>query len=247
MPQKSDQSSTSHSSSEVKPPVLHPPTAPSILDLLRQRKRRRLRKRVRNALHVIMCTLLPLLMLVLGIIFCFVGGFHHLRLFLSIGCVLIICFIGLVLQSCFWSRSQPNKFTRNEVLRVATINDSFETLKANAANGVKDQSEDDVGESEEEISHEYSKRPSRPSAELLEVRQLSIAMTRAASELRHAARQRAVTMGASTFARSFTLGGGQPTNIAPTDYERSAINWYGNFTASELTHMRRLSQWQNFV
>ncbi|KAM7535306.1 hypothetical protein Aperf_G00000096695 [Anoplocephala perfoliata] len=220
MPQKSDQSSTSHSSSEVKPPVLHPPTAPSILDLLRQRKRRRLRKRVRNALHVIMCTLLPLLMLVLGIIFCF---------------------------SCFWSRSQPNKFTRNEVLRVATINDSFETLKANAANGVKDQSEDDVGESEEEISHEYSKRPSRPSAELLEVRQLSIAMTRAASELRHAARQRAVTMGASTFARSFTLGGGQPTNIAPTDYERSAINWYGNFTASELTHMRRLSQWQNFV
>ncbi|KAM7535993.1 hypothetical protein Aperf_G00000096683 [Anoplocephala perfoliata] len=246
MSQENDQRLTSPSPLEVKSPVSQSPMPQTLVDLLRQRKRRRLRKRVRNALHVIMCTLLPLLMLVLGIIFCFVGGFHHLRLLLSIGCVLLICSIGLALQSCFWNRSQPNTFTRNEILRVATISDSSEAQKENAVYGVKEKSEDDVIENEEEISHEYTKRPSRPSVELLEVRRLSMAMTRVANELKQTAIQRAFSMGPATFARNFTIGS-QTTNIAPMDYERSVINWRENCTASELAHMRRLSQWQNFV
>ncbi|KAL5106173.1 hypothetical protein TcWFU_004189 [Taenia crassiceps] len=102
------------------------------------------------------------------------------------------------------------------------------------------------GKEQEGAITESPQRPSRASVGILEVRRLSLAMTRVASELRNAANQHAASMGPASLARGLTLGG-HPTNIGPMDYGRGTINWYGNFTSSELTHMRRLSQWQNFT
>ncbi|VDL60062.1 unnamed protein product [Hymenolepis diminuta] len=214
-------------SSSTQPPLTH-----TLRDLLKQRKRRRLRKRVKIVLHIIVCRLIPLLMLIIGIIFCFIGGFYHMHFLLSIGCVLLICVVGLMLQSCFWSRSQPNKFTINEVIRVDTIEEDIEAPKGEVIDDTTRNSEKVGGTDEEGTSHVSPER-------LMEVRRLSMAMTRVASELRK-------SFGSANFARGPWLGG-HTTNLAPTDYEHGAINWYGNFTSSELTHMRRLSQWQNFV
>nr|CDS26320.1 expressed protein [Hymenolepis microstoma] len=155
--------------------------------------------------------------------------------------------MGLVLQSCFWSRSQPNKFTINEVIREAEIDK--EDPEAQKCEGVDDASmmcENKERADEEVTSPPPSEPHSKPSVGLMEVRRLSMAMTRVASELRNVSSQRAASLGSANFTRGPWLGG-HATNLAPTDLERGAINWYGNFTSSELTHMRRLSQWQNFV
>ena len=221
-------------------------------DFLRLRKRRRFRKRARSLLHLVVCRLLPILALILGIAFCLIGALHRLHLILSCGCVLLICSFGLILQSCFWSRSQPNKFTVNEIIRGDHIETAGSSLKShesderasNEGRKVDESKAEEDGEVEE--PNQGNERRQRPSAGLLEVRRLSLAMTRVASELRYAANQRTAGMGPASFARGLSLGG-HPTAIAPMDYDRGAINWYGNFSSSELSHMRRLSQWQNFV
>lgn len=234
MSQESDQSSNSslHHPNGTLSPSTQPPLTHTLRDLLKQRKRRRLRKRIKIVLHIIVCRLIPLLMLIIGIVFCFIGGFYHMHFLLSIGCVLLICVVGLMLQSCFWSRSQPNKFTINEVIRVDAIKEDIEAPKGEVV--------DDASRNSEKVGSTNEEGTSRVSPErLMEVRRLSMAMTRVASELRK-------SLGSANFARGPWLGG-HTTNLAPTDYEHGAINWYGNFTSSELTHMRRLSQWQNFV
>ncbi|VDM30449.1 unnamed protein product [Hydatigera taeniaeformis] len=246
------QSDESHSPStstlrDEKVSTARPLRPRTLHDLLKQRKRRRLRKRARALLNVVMCQMFPLLMLILGIVFCFVGALVHLHLLLSSGCVLLICSVGFILQSCFWSRSQPNKFTMNEILRVVAMEESHSDHKGTKTSGEAGSEEAiEKGKEQEEHITESSHQPSRASVGLLEVRRLSLAMTRVASELRHAANQRAVGMGPGSLAQGLTLGG-HPTNINPLDYGRGAINWYGNFTGSELTHMRRLSQWRNFA
>lgn len=215
-------------------------------DFLRLQKRKRLRKRARSLLHLVVCRLIPILALVVGIAFCLIGALCHLNLVLSCGCVLIICSVGFILQSCFWSRSQPNKFNMNEIIRVGHIEAHRGSLQIDES--ISNESEKtEEGESKVEAeANQSSDRRRRSSVGLIEVRRLSLAMTRVASELRHAANQRANEMGPANFARGLTLGG-HPVAIAPMDYDRRAINWYGNFSSSELSHMRRLSQWQNFV
>ncbi|EUB61819.1 hypothetical protein ECG_05451 [Echinococcus granulosus] len=232
---------------EEKVDTAHSLQARTLRNLLKQRKRRRLRKRIRILLNLVVCQMLPLLMLILGVVFCFVGALGHLHLLLSSGCVLLICSVGLILQSCFWSRSQPNKFTMNEILRVVAMEESQSDQKINEADGEVGKKEaKEEGEGREENTTESPRQPSRKSVGLLEVRRLSLAMTRVASELRHAANQNAVAMAPAGLAQGFSLGG-HPTTIGPMGYGRGAINWYGNFSGSELTHIRRLSQWQNFT
>ncbi|VDO09595.1 unnamed protein product [Rodentolepis nana] len=227
--------------------LTQPSLTQTLCDLLKQRKRRRLRKRIRIFLHIIACRLFPLLILILGITFCFIGGFYKIHLLLSIGCVLLICIVGLVLQSCFWSRSQPNKFTINEIIRDTDMGkEDTEAQKCESTDDASRMCENKECADEEPTSPSPPEPPSRPSVGLMEVRRLSMAMTRVASELRNATSQRAVSLGSANFTRGPWLGG-HATNLAPTDYEHGAINWYGNFTSTELTHMRRLSQWQNFV
>ncbi|VDK36523.1 unnamed protein product [Taenia asiatica] len=245
------QSEESHSPStnttqDEKVSTGHPLQSRTLHDLLQQRKRRRLRKRARTLLNLVVCQMLPLLMLILGVVFCFVGALGHLHLLLASGCVLLICAVGFILQSCFWSRSQPNKFTMNEILRMAAMEESHSGQKNNKTNGEMETEEVEKGRKQEESVTESPQQPSRASVGLLEVRRLSLAMTRVASELRNAANQRAVGMGPASLARGLSFGG-HPTHIGPMDYGRGTINWYGNFTGSELTHMRRLSQWQNFT
>ncbi|KAM7536371.1 hypothetical protein Aperf_G00000084264 [Anoplocephala perfoliata] len=106
--------------------------------------------------------------------------FHRLRLILFIGCVLLICSVGLVLQSCFWNWSQTNDFAMNE--------------EVDSVYGVSDHFEEADIETDSEAAHGCSGRPSRSSIELLEVRRLSMAMTRVANELRNAGCQRAISM-----------------------------------------------------
>lgn len=221
---------------------------PPIREILRQRKRRRLRKRLRVALNLVLCRLLPLLMLSVGIVLCFIGGFRQLNLMLSCGAVLLICSVGIVLQSCFWSRSQPNKFTLNEVLHSAPMDDADEEVEQQRPEQPTESPTASAPQNRFESIPTPAAGQQRASVGLQEFRRLSLAMTRVASELRNVANQNnhVVAIGPAGFARGLTLGG-HPTNIAPTDYERGALNWYGNFAASEIHHMRRLSQWQNFV
>ncbi len=202
-------------------------------------------------------------MLTLGILFSVIGWLQDLNILFSCGCVLIICSVGLTLQACFWGRSQPNKFSISEILRVTALaevqglqrglGDFDELVKEN---------ESQETESVTTEGHQQKKAslPSQPNgagrnnsvgsaAGLLEVRRLSIAMTRAATELRHAANQHATAgaPGLANFARRLTLeGNGLPQYMAPTAYE-GAINWHGQYSSAEISRIRRLSQWQNIA
>ncbi|VDL93556.1 unnamed protein product [Schistocephalus solidus] len=80
----------------------------------RARRRKRLRKFLKVLHSFIVCGI-PLVSILLGILGILTGHFLHVNSFLVAGCLLLIAACGLILQSCFWNRSMPNKFKPGEI------------------------------------------------------------------------------------------------------------------------------------
>ncbi|KAL7058425.1 hypothetical protein AAHC03_016839 [Spirometra sp. Aus1] len=80
----------------------------------RTRRRKRFRKYLK-VLHSFIVCVVPLVSIILGILGILTGHFLHVNSFLVAGCLLLIAACGLILQSCFWTRSMPNKFKPGEI------------------------------------------------------------------------------------------------------------------------------------
>ncbi|BHF75391.1 hypothetical protein SprV_0501848700 [Sparganum proliferum] len=80
----------------------------------RTRRRKRFRKYLK-VLHSFIVCVVPLVSIILGILGILTGHFLHVNSFLAAGCLLLIAACGLILQSCFWTRSMPNKFKPGEI------------------------------------------------------------------------------------------------------------------------------------
>ncbi|VDN10717.1 unnamed protein product, partial [Dibothriocephalus latus] len=95
----------------------------------RTRRRKRLRKYLK-ILHFFVVCVIPLASIVLGILGIITGHFLHVNSFLVAGCLLLIAACGLILQSCFWNRSMPNKFKAAEIAFNMPPEGSPDVIKA---------------------------------------------------------------------------------------------------------------------
>ncbi|VDN97766.1 unnamed protein product [Rodentolepis nana] len=161
--------------------VAHPCADLSFLRNIHKRTKRK--RRLRKLCHILYCIVvygLPIGGLILGIAGIILGHFLHIEPVFVGSCVLLISAVGVILQSCFWKRSLPNKFRATEVPFITPQEDSL----ISKSNEQSEQENDN--EKASTICHSDTPKPT--SINSAQVRRLSLALTRATAEL-SAARQ----------------------------------------------------------
>lgn len=193
------------------------------LQFLRNVHKRSKRKRnLRNAVRIFQCIFvygLPIGGVILGIAGIFLGHFLHVEPLFIGGSLLLIVTIGLILQSCFWKRSFPNKFHAKDIPFNMPQEDSL-ISKSN------EQSEQD---SEEILTDNLTEQPPKPpSVSSAQVRRLSIALNRATAELSAARQISSVTGGGSVvlnLARRLTMASMQFEDFGNMREHESGNGW----------------------
>ncbi|KAM7536619.1 hypothetical protein Aperf_G00000082817 [Anoplocephala perfoliata] len=181
--------------------AIHPSANLQFLrDIQKRSKRKRRLRKVARIFHCIFVYGLPIGGVNLGIVGLILGHFLHIEPLFVGSCLLLIATIGLILQSCFWKRSFPNKFRAKEIPFNMPQEDSL-ISKSN------EQSEQDSDESPCESPNEQ--QPKSPGVNSAQVRKLSMALNRATAEL-SAARQISSVAGGGNgvlnLARRLTMG-----------------------------------------
>ncbi|VDM31786.1 unnamed protein product [Hydatigera taeniaeformis] len=165
----------------------------------RTKRKRRLRKCLR-IFHYIFVYGLPIGGVILGIAGILLGHFLRIEPIFVGSCLLLITAFGLMLQSCFWKRSLPNKFRPKEIPFNMPQDDSL----VSRSNDPFDH------ETDKSAGSDTSEQPVKsPAMDPAQVRRLSMALNRATAEL-SAARQITSVTGAGSgvlnLARRLTMG-----------------------------------------
>ncbi|KAL5103199.1 hypothetical protein TcWFU_009610 [Taenia crassiceps] len=165
----------------------------------RTKRKRKLRKCLR-IFHYVFVYGLPIGGVILGIAGILLGHFFHIEPIFVGGCLLLIIAFGLMLQSCFWKRSLPNKFRAKEIPFNMPPEDSLMSRSNDPTDPGTDKSAGtDTGE----------QTVKSPAMDPAQVRRLSLALNRATAELSAARQITSVTGGGSgvlNLARRLTMG-----------------------------------------
>lgn len=159
---------------------------PSVnLEFLRNvHKRTKRKKKLRKLCRILHCIIvygLPIGGLIFGIAGILLGHFLHIEPVFVGSCLLLIAAVGVILQSCFWKRSLPNKFRAKEI----PFNMHQEDSLISKSNEHSEQEND--YEKDSTVSHNVqSAKPTGMNS--AQVCRLSMALNRATAEL-SAARQ----------------------------------------------------------
>ncbi|CUT99454.1 conserved hypothetical protein [Echinococcus multilocularis] len=165
----------------------------------RTKRKRKLRKCLR-IFHYIFVYGLPIGGVILGIAGILLGHFLHIEPLFVGGCLLLITAFGLMLQSCFWKRSLPNKFRAKEIPFNMPPEDSLMS-RSNEPSDHETNKSTSIGAAE----HAVRSQGMNPA----QVRRISMALSRATAELSAARQISSVTGGGSSvlnLARRLTLG-----------------------------------------
>ncbi|VDK36158.1 unnamed protein product [Taenia asiatica] len=165
----------------------------------RTKRKRKLRKCLR-IFHYIFVYGLPIGGVILGIAGILLGHFLRIEPVFVGGCLLLITSFGLMLQSCFWKRSLPNKFRAKEIPFNMPPEDSLMSRSNDLSDHETDKSAGtDIGE----------QTVKSPAMDAAQVRRLSLALNRATAELSAARQITSATGGGSgvlNLARRLTMG-----------------------------------------